>query len=97
MNAFLLSHNDALYYLKFGKLPDNFAKLVEGSLDTVCGNCGGVQDMNMVFRDFFEERENWCDGCCDDKGVSALERWEEHKKRLQVLSELAELGEEFEV
>ena len=68
----LLTHNEAREYLRSKKLPDNFRKRLENFLEFEdCSNCGGVQDMNFVFRDWWVEEPSWCSDCVESNSQSA--------------------------
>lgn len=66
MNAEILSKNEAVEYLRTGNLPDNFRGRLANFIEFYeCSNCGGKEDMNAVFRCWFEEYPSWCPDCIE--------------------------------
>jgi hypothetical protein len=69
-NADLLTKLEAKHWLETRELPDNFGERVENFVEFYeCTNCGGVQDMNIVLRDWWgSEGPSWCPDCTPPEG-----------------------------
>lgn len=70
-NNDLLTKVEALHLLKYGVFPDDFGQRVHDFVEFYeCPNCGGQEDMNAVFRSWFEEKPSWCRDCIvvDEEG-----------------------------
>ena len=64
----MLTHNEALAYLKTGKLPGDFRRRVRNFVEfKPCKNCDDVRCMHFVLRDWWASDFDECDGwCCPD-------------------------------
>lgn len=63
-NADILSKIEAVHYVNTGELPDNFTDRLLTFIEFYeCGNCGGQEDMNFVFRAWLEDEPSWCSDC----------------------------------
>lgn len=67
----LLTHNEALAWLRDGSLPDNFGDRLRNQLEfDACSNCDDVRCMHFVMRDWwaedFDQCGRWCCPFCSD-------------------------------
>lgn len=67
----ILTHNEAIAYLRDGSLPENFAQRLQNQLEfDSCSNCGDVRCMHFVLRDWwnedFDSCDRWCCPFCSD-------------------------------
>lgn len=59
-------------FLRTGELPGNFRERVDSVVQLFdegiywCRNCGGVRDMNFVFRDWEAPIPSWCPDCVEE-------------------------------
>ena len=61
----MLTHNEALVYLKVGMLPKGFRTRVKHFVEyDPCPNCDDVRCMHFVMRDWWDNDFNECDGWC---------------------------------